>query len=76
MERQASWDTAKKMPKNAVMLTCPKSGWQALMVLDASDLYWRCFLAQVSPGDFAGSVAAEGMRREPLAFFIGQFKVS
>lgn len=62
-ERQATRRAAKGTLDNAVTLACPKFVWQTTTFPDSSELYWGCFLTQVSPEDFAIGVRTCGMSR-------------
>lgn len=63
-----------KFLSRAVTLKYPKKGRKLLMFPDASNLYWRCLLAQVLPTDFPSGKAAKTMHHEPLEFLDGLFK--
>lgn len=60
--------------QSVVALAYPKEGWKMLVYPDASDLYWICFLAQVSPEDFNNGRAVEDMHHEPQVFLRAQVK--
>lgn len=49
-------------------LACPNDEWKMLTFPGASDLYWRFFLTQVSPEDFASGKTIENLHHKPLAF--------
>lgn len=73
-ERRAARDATKETLENATTLASATPGWQTFVFPGTSDLYWGCFLAQISPEDFASDVAVEELLHETLAGYNCQFK--
>lgn len=51
----------KEVPQKSATLAYSKDGWEVLMSPDGHDLYWGCFITQISPEDLYGVKAVEDM---------------
>ena len=71
-----AWQSSRKLLEDAVQLIFGKHDFHVMMFPDATDLFWRGFLAQVPEEDLVSGIPVVNMAHETLGFVRGGFKGS